>query len=259
MATKNKKVQAVKALLDGMMHEIAFVKKRTYEECTGVVHDVYSRDHPNGEVVLAIGCAYSNSRNLFISAKIGLNVPLLIDLLDDVKLGLSRDLANNQILLSWGISDTCAEGFDPSPERPGTEFVLSDPLESSELQFLQLKVPLWINQVEAYLHARPLYDFYKYHNYIDQSGRWREMVAILKILAGERYVGNQLLLDLKAEAAGERPPMGTEWWAKVYVLKKNEAEHAFQTELYSAVHAADGKGIYGATSTFNDARSKFEW
>lgn len=256
MARTRRKSDALRELIAAIVSDCGLLKVASYVEITGVKHDTFALSVEGGEVVFNYGCAHSNSGALFVSAQVGLNSVELSKLLDSLVPELSKNLACKYALLGWGISDTAAVGFDPSPERPGSEFVVSDPISDMELAFLKRSIPLWIQQARRYLDQLPVYEFYRYDSWIDRSGGWREMAAILKIIGGERYVGYQLLYDLGMEAKGLRAPMGSDWWAKHYGLKRNDERVEFIDHLMAAVSNADGNGIFGRHSLLEAFRAR---
>jgi len=177
----------------------------------------------------------------------------MLGLLEKISPGIAEVLSTPYGLLGWGISDIGATQFDPAPERPGTEFRVSAPLLIDEISRLKWLVPRWLEDAESFLFARPLYDFYRYDLRIDKTAeRWREMVAILKLVRGEQYVAYQLLLDLVAEAAGLRPGEGNEVERELYGLRKNKKELLFQQKLFSLIDVANGHGVFGQDSAFHE-------
>ena len=256
MARRRRKSDALRDHIASILGSCGLTRVSSYVEITGVKHDTFAKPVEGGEVVFNYGCGHSNSNALFVSAQVGLNPVELAQLLDSLIPELSKKLACRYALLGWGVSDTAATGFDPSLERPGTEFVISEPLREAELAFLNENIPVWIEQVQRYLNDLPIFDFYRYDSRIDRTGGWREMAAILKIISGERYVGYQLLYDLGMEAKGLRPPMGNDWWAKHYGMKRNDKEAEFLDQLMAAVSQADGKGVFGNESRLAAFRAR---
>lgn len=224
-----------------------------YQDPSGDNRLVFKRNCDGGESTFSFGVFVSVNKTLFVRAAVGINSAELWALLKRAIPGIANVIAAPYALLGWGISDIGTTRFDPSPSCPGTEFCVSSPLKDSEIVHLSELIPSWLSDSESYLTKLPIYDFYRFDCRIDKTvERWREMVALLKLLRGERYVAYQLLLDLIAEADGRRPEEGDEMVRKLHGLRKNKKELVFQEELFKGISVADGQGDSRNGSCFSD-------
>jgi len=240
-----------------VVHDCGLSVCGSFVDSGGIFRKNYKRKTHNGDLVFSYGVYFSSSHNLFVRSSVGLNDYLVISLLNELSPTLATELSSPYATMGWGIADTGAQGFEPSPSRPGADFLVPENSMVLAIERLRELVPLWLSEVEQYLWKRPIYDFYRFDDRIDKiEGRWREMLAIMKLLRGERFVANQLLLDLVAEAAGRRPEEGNESDLVVYGRRKDKKELDFQKKLVACISKADGNGIFGARSLFSQFRER---
>lgn len=205
----------------------------------------FAKSVADGQVVFAFASGVSNNHALFVTAKIGVQIQPLDTLLNVLQKDSLEQLAYPYSSLAWSIGENYPE-FDPEPFHPGTQFAIPDDSIDSSLILLCKRLERWTNEALAFLTEIPVYDFFRFDARIDKSYRWRELVAILKLVRGEEYVGMQLLNDLVDEAAGRRAILGDydSPYFKNTGLRRNEYDLAFREALRASARTAIKGGAF---------------
>jgi len=207
-----------------------------------------------GSLVIAYYVAFSNSKTLFVNLKLGLDCDEFSSLIVKLGDGVVDELNLPYAALGWCVGETGATQFDPAPARRGSDFSFSDEMLDEELAVLESRIGVWARDAGRYLLDKPIYDFYRFEACVDFDSNWREMMAILKVLRGEEYVGVQLLHDLVDEAAGRRPHFGEydSVYFEVHGLERNEEWLGFLERLRSGVEESIKNGAFAEARRFFD-------
>ena len=199
----------------------------------------------NGELSFLFGVFRSARGSLFVRLKVGVTSFVLEDVFGFLGPEIRKYLCPSYAQLGWGIGDAGASGFDPSPDWGGSEFVIPTQRLDESLALVSNRIPIWAAEAGRYLSIIPIYDFYRFDARIDAEG-WREMIAVLKVLRGENYVGLQLLRDLVDEAAGRRPLFGDfeSAYYKAFGLRRDDEALNFFNSLLSRVRDGIDSGVF---------------
>jgi len=233
MTKGNLKIARVSQSISDGLGILGFHEHEKCELSEGLIGRLYLKEYAQGRVSFAFSVSISSNRNLLITASIGINLEKLNELYLLLEQGNSNRLSYPYAMLAWSIGGS-PEGFDPSPAYPGSFFFFPEQDFESELALVQSRLTNWTELAGQYLTKCAVFDFYRFYSFIDPGYRWRELVAILKLLRGEEYVGIQLLTDLVDESAGRRAAYGEyELSLRIpfYEPKRNARELAFHENL----------------------------
>jgi len=247
------RIAKVSRVISESLVDLEFQEIADSEMESGVPCKLYSMNHGRGQVRFAFSVVFSNNKAIFVVAKIGISVPELGSLYDLLEIGNPARIAYPHAMLAWSVGEN-SNPFDPSPFNPGNHFSFPEQGREAEIAVLRSRIPEWVNRASKYLTFQPFFEFYRFDSCIDKNYRWRELIAILKLLRGEEYVGMQLLNDLVDESSGRRALFGEYDMPmfKILGLRKDEAELSFRENLRKNVQIAIKAGV------FRDLSSRFE-
>lgn len=253
MTRRSAEVKAVDSALSKALYAEGFLSPVTSEISTVSTGTAVSLDCGVGSLTCAYSVARSTNRVLFVDLCLGLSCVTLSELFAELERGNSNKLSYPFALLSWSVGESRV-GFDPSLEHLGMSFSFPEEDLENEISIVASRIPFWISAAKEYLVDGSVYDFYRFDTRIYRTYRWRELVALLKLLGGEEYIGMQLLNDLVDESAGRRP-LGGDYDTPMYRafgLRKNESELEFRDNLRKNAKRMIDDG------TFRSARDQLE-
>jgi hypothetical protein len=243
---KSSRASDLNEIIEQDLERSGFSFHSTHDFGQGTVGKVLRREFSLGEIRFGY-CAYlgGGSRSLTLNSRLGLVTSFTKKLFDKLENGHPESLRFSLADVAWSIASSFPK-FDPSPFHPGNEFALPEINIDEEIALIRTRLPNWISLLEG--HAGPLLlDVYSSEKSILYESRWREQIAVFKLLNGESYVGEQLMIDLRDEAAGRRVRMGNyELSLKLPYLapKLNEKELEFQSNLLANARAMIKNGAF---------------
>lgn len=206
-------------------------------------HLLLRKNIGNDQVRVLMQCGYSNGQNV-VQLCFGLWIEWLDRLLRELQDRAEHSLAlcGDGYHLGWSLGERCqAAGvpremgtFSATFEKDIGGIALGSEIETQALEYLAECLPIFTRQVEEYLTAKRVCEFYRRSTRIDQfNGDWRVMHGILLLLGGDDYTAWKMLECYVDEAAGRRPTNG-DWRL---APRTNPAYESSLTRLISLLRA----------------------